>query len=155
MKAVFLFVCVSCVTVILNLDVRGQSESDDQVKLREEIQQILDLQVEAWNDGNVDKFMETYWKSEKLSFSSGGKTTRGWQATLDRYKIRYDTREKMGTLSFDELEVSALGADHALVLGNWNLQRENDEPHGNFSLILKRFDNGWKIIHDHSSSLEE
>ena len=119
------------------------------------IKELLTEQVNAWNEGDIDRFMVTYWRSPKLTFSSGGQTTRGWQATLDRYKKKYHSRELMGTLRFDQIEVSVLAENVALCLGRWRLTRKEDEPHGNFSLILKKIDGKWRIVHDHSSTLEE
>ncbi len=119
----------------------------------EAIKSVLIQQVEAWNAGDIDGFMQTYWKSEDLTFSSGGQTTRGWQATIDRYKSRYSSRELMGRLSFSNLEVTMLAEDAALVLGRWKLER--DEPiGGNFTLIFRKLDDAWVIIHDHSSAEE-
>ncbi len=86
-----------------------------------------------------------------MTFSSGGQTTRGWQATCDRYKQKYDTPEKMGKLSFKGLEFHRLSENSAYALGRWHLQRADDELEGNFSLVLKHFEDGWKIVHDHSS----
>ena len=125
----------------------------------DEIESVLTTQSKCWNDGDIDGVMQTYWKSDDLTFSSGGKTTRGWQATLDNYKKSYP-KDKMGTLTFDGLEVTILSEEAALVLGKWHLsipQKDVDEDEkkdGNFSLVLKKVDQAWKIIHDHSSSLE-
>lgn len=120
----------------------------------EEILGLLRAQAECWNRGDIDGFMETYWKSENLTFSGGGKTTRGWTATRDRYKARYP-RDKMGTLKFDQLETSLLSDGVALVLGRWYLDQQGTKVEGNFTLVLKKFDDGWKIVHDHSSTLEK
>lgn len=124
------------------------------------IERMLLTQSERWNAKDIEGFMGSYLKSEKLTFSAGGKTTRGWQATLDRYKEKYPP-EKMGKLTFDHLEVELLNDSAALVLGEWHLQfnKKNEQTgkskaDGNFSLVLKKLSNGWKIIHDHSSSLE-
>ena len=119
---------------------------------------ILDLfekQVKAWNDGDLEKFMATYWKSPELTFSSGGRTTRGWQQTLDRYRKNYSSREKMGHLTFSEFEVTPLGKKNALALGRWQLERKDGKLEGNFSVVLKKIRGNWLIIHDHSSSLKE
>ena len=119
----------------------------------ETLTKILNAQVEAWNRGDIDSFMKAYWKSDKLTFSSGGQTTRGWEATRKRYHLRYPNKEQMGQLRFSELEVQALGRDAALVLGRWALKRE--EPvGGNFSLVWRRVRGKWVIIHDHSSAEE-
>jgi uncharacterized protein (TIGR02246 family) len=119
-----------------------------------EIRAILDAQAEAWNRGDLDAFMETYWKSPELTFSGGGETTRGWQATLDRYRTRYATRAAMGNLRFDDFELKELGESAALVLGTWHLKNDKGTPHGNFSLVLQKLDGKWVIVHDHSSTAE-
>lgn len=125
----------------------------------ENIESLLTVQSKCWNDGDIDGFMQTYWKSADLTFSGGGKTTRGWQATLDQYKKSYP-RDKMGTLTFDGLEVTMLSEEAALVLGKWHLSipqkdaAEDKKKDGNFSLVLRKIDGDWKIIHDHSSTLE-
>ena len=72
--------------------------------------------------------------------------------SLDRYRKAYDTREKMGTLTFSDLEITLLSKDAALVLGRWRLKRANDEPHGTFTLLFRKTKAGWRIVHDHSSS---
>jgi beta-aspartyl-peptidase (threonine type) len=120
------------------------------------IEAVFRAQQEAWNRGDVNGFMEHYWKSDDLTFSSGGKTTRGWQATLDRYRQRYPTREKMGRLTLSELEITPLGDTAAMALGRWKLDRANDEPiGGNFTLVLRKLDGRWLIVHDHTSRLAE
>ena len=116
---------------------------------------VLTTQSRAWNHADIDGFMAHYWKSEQLTFSSGGTTTRGWQATLARYKKRYSTPEKMGRLTFDHLEFTPLGDASALVLGQWHLKRNDEQLGGNFSLVFRRVDGRWVIIHDHTSSFEK
>ncbi|MCP4783763.1 MAG: DUF4440 domain-containing protein [Fuerstiella sp.] len=111
---------------------------------------IIEKQAEAWNRGDIDAFMEYYWKSESLTFSSGGRTTRGWQATKDGYHKRYPTRDQMGLLTFTDLEVTPLG-DAALVLGRWHLKRDAEPIGGNFSLTFRLIDGRWLIVHDHTS----
>lgn len=117
----------------------------------QQIESVLKLQAAAWNRGDIDGFMEHYWKSEKLTFSSGGKTTRGWTQTKENYQRRYPTREKMGSLTFDQLEVLPLGESAALVLGRWHLKRDKDSLGGNFSLVFRRIEGRWLIVHDHTS----
>jgi uncharacterized protein (TIGR02246 family) len=116
------------------------------------IRAVLDAQVAAWNRGEIEAFMDGYERSEKTVFVGGDNVTRGWQTVLDRYKKNYDTREKMGTLSFSDMEITPLGNDSALVLMRWHLQRAKDEPHGRSTLIMRRTKQGWKIVHDHSSA---
>jgi ketosteroid isomerase-like protein len=121
--------------------------------VRAAVASVLRTQEDAWNRGDLDVFMEHYWNSESLTFSSGGKTTRGWTETLNRYRERYPTPEKMGRLSFGELEITPLGDSAALVLGQWRVQRESELISGNFSLVLRKFDERWLIVHDHTSRL--
>ncbi len=119
----------------------------------EEIRSLLDAQDAAWNAGDVEGFMEGYWRSPDLTFSSGGKVTRGWETTLERYRTRYPDRAAMGRLTFSDLEITMLGRDGALVLGRWRLER--DQPvGGNFTLVLRLIDGRWLIIHDHTSNEE-
>jgi beta-aspartyl-peptidase (threonine type) len=119
------------------------------------ITSMLQLQAKAWNAGDLERFMEHYWKSDELTFSSGGQTNRGWQSTLDRYRERYPTIEKMGRLTFDQLEIHPLGDDSALVLGRWHLVRDDDSVGGNFSLVVRKIDGRWVIVHDHTSRTEK
>jgi ketosteroid isomerase-like protein len=111
----------------------------------------MNMQAADWNRGDIDAFMKGYWNSEKLVFASGDGLTRGWQPTLDRYKKSYDSRAKMGTLTFSDLEVNVISKDAAVVLGSWSLAREKDNPHGKFTLIFRKFKDGWRIVHDHTS----
>ena len=115
------------------------------------IRAVMDAQRDAWNRGDIEGYMDGYDRSDKTVFVSGDNVTRGWQTVLDRYKKSYDTREKMGVLTFSDLEITLLGADSAKVLGRWSLKRANDEPHGRFTLIFKRTSKGWRIVHDHTS----
>lgn len=116
------------------------------------IQAVLDAQCAAWNRGDIEGFMDGYERSDKTVFVGGDNVTRGWQTVLDRYKKNYNTREKMGTLTFSDLEITPIGNDGALVVMRWHLQRAKDEPHGRSTLIMRRTKQGWKIVHDHSSS---
>jgi ketosteroid isomerase-like protein len=117
------------------------------------IRQVLDDQSAAWNKGDLLGFMAGYWKSDDLSFYSGNTKTAGWKATLERYQKRYQAEGKeMGKLAFTEISIEMLGTDHALVRGRFKLALSKEEPTGIFTLVLKRLPEGWKIVHDHTSS---
>jgi len=116
------------------------------------IRAVLDAQCVAWNRGDIEGFMEGYERSAQTVFVSGDNVTHGWQTVLDRYKKNYNTREKMGTLTFSDLEITLPAKESAVVLGRWHLKRASDEPHGRFTLIFRKTKQGWKIIHDHTSS---
>jgi uncharacterized protein (TIGR02246 family) len=116
------------------------------------IRAVLDAQRDAWNRGDVAGYMDGYVRSEDTVLVSGDNVTRGWQTVLDRYKKNYNSREKMGTLTFSDLETTLIGNDAAIVLGRWHLARAGDEPHGRFTLVFRKTRQGWRIIHDHTSS---
>lgn len=116
------------------------------------IRAVLDAQAAAWNRGDLETYMDGYARSADTVFVSGDRVTRGWQTVLERYKKAYDTRDKMGTLTFSDVEITMLSKDAAIVLGRWHLQRSRDEPHGRFTLLFRKTNAGWKIVHDHTSS---
>lgn len=128
----------------------GQNDKKN-LKIENAVKKVLDIQTEAWNKCDIEGFMQGYWKSEELSFTSGNKTTRGWQATFDNYKRGYSDCDKMGKLSFSELDITVLSEKSAMVRGRFLLERKEDKPTGLFTLIFRKFKNGWKIIHDHTS----
>ncbi len=120
---------------------------------KEAIRRVLDRQVAAWNKGDLEGFMDGYWKSPDLTFFSGKTREHGWQATLDRYRKRYQGEgQEMGRLTFDELRIDTLGPDAAFVRGRWQLERKADRPGGLFTLVFRKLPEGWRIVHDHTSS---
>lgn len=148
------FRLVGLIFVVLLVSGWHVGESSDQDSAADTLHRILENQQEAWNRGEIVRFMEAYWKDPLLTFSSGGKTTRGWEATLDRYRAKYPDAKTMGRLTFDALETTQLDKDSALTLGNWKLERESP-ARGNFTLVWQRIQGQWKIVHDHSSLLPE
>ena len=112
---------------------------------------VLDAQTAAWNRGEIDAFMAGYARSPDTTFVSGDEVTRGWQTVRDRYAKKYDSREKMGTLTFSGLTITRLCDDAAVVLGSWSLERKEDRPHGKFTLLFRRLPEGWRIVLDHTS----
>jgi ketosteroid isomerase-like protein len=121
-------------------------------KQTDKITAVLHAQADAWNRGDIDGFMQTYAPIDELRFASGDTVTYGWKATLARYKQRYPTPEAMGTLAFTDLTVTEISTDAALVFGHWQLTRAKDQPHGLFTLFLRRTAAGWKIYSDHTSA---
>lgn len=136
----------TAIVLVSSVGLLAQSEKD-----KAAIRKVMNDQSAAWNRGDIDGFMAGYWKSEQLTFVSGTSVTRGWQPTLDRYKKGYDSREKMGKLTFSDLEITMLSKDAAVVLGSWSLARTSDNPHGKFTLTFRKFKEGWRIVIDHTS----
>ncbi|HYO90801.1 MAG TPA: DUF4440 domain-containing protein [Pyrinomonadaceae bacterium] len=153
MKAILLFIlcCGIFVTSAAAQQSAAAKLSKRDRQMMTEVRAVLDAQVAAWNRGDIEGFMSGYAQSDDTIFISGDTVTRGWQTVLNRYKKGYDTREKMGTLTFSELEIMPVGKDAAIVLGRWQLRRTGDEPKGRFTLIFRRTPAGWRIVHDHTS----
>jgi len=121
------------------------------------IRAVLKAQAEAWNRGDIPGFMEGYVRDESLRFASGGAVQRGWQQTLERYQKRYDSREKMGSLTFEDLEIRVLSAQWAEVFGRYVLKRDPavGDATGLFTLLMTREGDSWRVLHDHTSAAEQ
>jgi ketosteroid isomerase-like protein len=118
------------------------------------ILKLLNAQVAAWNRGDLEEFMAGYWHSPELTFFSNDSETHGWQESLERYKKRYQGEGRaMGQLNFQSLRIEMLGAKAAFVRGTWHLKMQDGKDlQGMFTLLLRKFpQDGWKIVHDHSS----
>lgn len=118
------------------------------------IRAVLNSQVAAWNRHDLEAFMAGYWHSKDLTFFSGGTATSGWDGALERYRRSYQAAGKeMGVLSFSDLQIEMLGSDSAFVRGRFHLvMSDGKKPEGLFTLVWRKFPEGWRIIHDHSSS---
>jgi ketosteroid isomerase-like protein len=153
-RKVLFIILSSCIALLGSTCARAE-EPEPKPDIESEIRSVLRAQEEAWNRGDIDAFMDGYWRSDKTVFVSGDEVSRGWEKVLDRYKKRYSDPSKMGTLTFADLEITALSDDSAVVLGRWELQRKKDRPRGRFTLIFRRLPEGWKIVHDHTSAAEQ
>lgn len=118
-----------------------------------EVRAVLQAQMDAWNQGDLEGYMKGYWNSPELVFFSNGTQTKGYQPTLDRYRARYQAEGKeMGKLTFPGLDILPFGPDAALARGRWHLTMSNGkEMEGMTSVFLRRFPEGFRIVHDHSS----
>ena len=117
---------------------------------KDQIISIMNKQQQAWNNGDLEAFMQGYWKSEKLQFIGSKGINYGWQTTLDNYKKSYPDKAAMGKLKFDILQVEAK-SESAFVLGKWKLTREKDILSGFYTLYWKKISDQWLIVIDHSS----
>jgi ketosteroid isomerase-like protein len=150
------------VTSVLNLGLmlvviplffpRGVSARLPKANAESEIRAVLDAQVEAWNRGDIDTFMQSYWNSNQTEFVGSSGIQRGWQAVLARYQKTYPDRRSMGKVTFSDLEFTMLCPTSALVVGKYQLEREADRPSGVFTLVFRKFPAGWRIINDHTSA---
>jgi beta-aspartyl-peptidase (threonine type) len=144
----FVFVIVMFVVAVSAASQTQSTSAEDEAAIRA----VLNAQVAAWNKGDLDEYMKGYWNSPDLIFISGGTENRGYEAALDRYKKSYKSAgREMGKLDFSELRTTILGPDSAYATGKFHLKMSNGkEPTGRFTLIWRKFPDGWKIIHDHS-----
>jgi uncharacterized protein (TIGR02246 family) len=164
-KKAFAIGCVANVLLLVTLAVLcgvflfaiGRSFERESTSADENaIKAVLTAQVAAWNRGDLDGFMDGYWHSNELTFTSGDTVTTGWEATRERYIKRYRSEGKeMGKLSFTELQVESLDSTAALVRGRYILGLSGESATGRFTLVFRKFDDGWKIISDHTSAAEK
>ncbi|MDZ4699374.1 MAG: nuclear transport factor 2 family protein [Rhodothermales bacterium] len=126
----------------------------DETADRAAIDRLLTDQVEAWNAGDISRFMEGYWASDSLRFASGGTVQQGYQTTMDRYYRAYPDRQTMGTLAFTLEDVRILSPEWATVFGRFHLARDPaiGDARGLFTLMFRKFPEGWRIVSDHTSS---
>ena len=123
------------------------AQSKDEAAVR----QLLNDQTQAWNRGDIDRFMKTYWESDSLMFIGKNGVTYGWTNTLNNYKRNYPDTAAMGKLSFNILLIKRLSFQYFYVIGKWHLQRSVGDLSGHYTLILKKIKGSWTIIADHSS----
>jgi ketosteroid isomerase-like protein len=137
------------------VEVQSQDAGNDASR-KSAIEHVLRTQQAAWNRQDLDAFMAGYWNSPELTFFSGAKENDGWQAALDRYRAVYSgPGHEMGKLDFSGMRIELLGGDAAFVRGTWLLTMSDGKtPHGLFTLVFKKFPDGWKIVHDHTSAAE-
>ena len=130
----------------------NSKNSDNSMQYPEEIYAInkmLQHQQDRWNNGDIEGFMQGYWNSEDLIFTSlNHKPTYGWENTLNRYKNSYPNKESMGEFKFEILDLNLRSSTTATLKGKWELIRENDHPNGLFWLNINKFDDNWLIIKD-------
>lgn len=140
--------------LLIALGSAGAARADEDVA--EAARQLLAAQRDAWNRGDIDGFMQGYWKDDALRLASGDTVRQGWAATLAHYRAVYPDAAAMGRLAFDLVEVRPLGPDAASVFGRWNLERGSDapdrRPHGLFTLLVERKDGTWVVTRDHTSA---
>ena len=123
------------------------AQSKDELAIRA----VMDEQIKTWNSGNIDAFMQTYWKSDSLLFVGSKGPTYGWQTTLEGYKKRYPDTITMGKLDFEILQIKPLSAEYSFVLGKWHLKRTIGDAGGYFTLLFRKINGNWLIVADHTS----
>ena len=141
MKKILLLSCISFAILTL------QAQTKDEQQIR----QSLAIQNDAWNKGDLETFMSTYWNSDSLMFIGKSGITYGWTKTLENYKKGYPDTAAMGKLRFDLLEFRRLSPDYYFVVGKWFLTRSIGNVGGHFTLLFRKIKGRWLIVADHSS----
>jgi len=118
---------------------------------KDEIKKTMDKQVKCWSNGDLDGYMDGYWKSDSLRFLGRKGLRKGWQTTLNNYKKAYPDKSAMGKLIFNNISFEPLNNKQMFVVGEWILERENDTLSGYYSLIWEKIDGQWEIIFDHTN----
>lgn len=136
--------------LIIFLIFSGCTSKFDPASEEKAIKEVLKAQEFAWNSGNIDEFMEGYWKSDSLMFI-GSSVKRGWQEASDGYKRSYPDRATMGQLDFTFYEFRFIDDKSCLITGRYHLKRATDDPTGMFTLLLKKIDGKWLVVYDHTS----
>lgn len=148
MKILFYFLLIPLFT---GFDTMYIDQQKQPANWKSEIDSIMDFQDKAWNQGDLEAFMQPYHQSDSLLFVGSRGLTYGWKNTLDNYRKSYPDKEQMGTLHFENDEYRTLGENNALVIGRWHLYRAKDTLQGSYSLNWQLIKGEWKIIADHSS----
>jgi beta-aspartyl-peptidase (threonine type) len=147
MRRVTFAALVLCAVPVLGQPPAPPAPADDGA-----VRKVLADQVAAWNKGDLDGFMAGYWNDERMTYISGGKAVRSWKALRDRYKAAYQGEGKeMGKLAFADLDTEAVGTGAVLVRGKWEVTTGKEAAGGWFTLLFRKFPEGWKVTHDHTS----
>jgi len=146
-EATSLLLVAGLVWFFMNHDLFAKNEST-------EVRQVLMDQAAAWNRKDLEGFMAGYWNDERMSFATDDKITLGWQATLDRYRKRYQGEGKaMGELTFSDIDVSPYEKEWATARGRWRVDfPDNKSSSGLFILIFRKINGAWRIVHDHTTA---
>lgn len=142
MKRVCFIICV----LFFSIQLHAQSSNQ-----KDTIIKVLHTQDEAWNRGDIEGFMQTYWQSDSLMFIGKSGVTYGWQNTLNNYKKSYPDTASMGKLDFTLIDIKPISKEYYHVVGKWHLKRTKGDLQGHFTLLLQKIKKKWVIVADHSS----
>jgi len=118
-----------------------------------DIVKVVLAQEKAWNAGDIAGYVKGYKDSPDTLFL-GRQVSRGFKQILEDYQHNYPNRAAMGTLTFSELEVHSLSDTFAACIGKYHLDRSKKDggpADGQFSLVLEKTPDGWKIVLDHTT----
>ena len=132
------------------------SYSQNPISLKDSlgIMNVMSLQQDAWNNGDIDSFMQGYLKSEELVFSGKSGPIYGWENTRKRYYSSYPNTQIMGKLNFTVKKIKSISLNSAYLIGEYYLKRSTEDSYGHFTLLWKKVDDNWLIVSDHTSAVK-
>lgn len=132
------------------------SYSQNPISLKDSlgIMNVMSLQQDAWNNGDIDSFMQGYLKSEELVFSGKSGPIYGWDNTRKRYYSSYPNTQIMGKLNFTVKKIRSISLNSAYLIGEYYLKRSTEDSYGHFTLLWKKVDDNWLIVSDHTSAVK-
>ena len=147
---VFALLCLSCISIKADVTTDSIEKSDSHELAEAGIRLVMEAQEIAWNNHDLEGFMQGYWKSDQLKFYGSNGLTLGWDNTLANYKKGYPSKAESGTLNFVINDISKIEGDNYWVMGEYHLKRQVGDADGVFIIIFKKIDGAWKIIADMS-----
>ena len=132
---------------LIAISIQSFSQAEDETAIRN----VMNTQVQAWKNGDIDAFMQTYWQSDTLLFVGSSGPTYGWRTTREHYQKTYPDTAAMGKLAFDVLQLKPLSREYYFVLGKWHLKRSIGDIGGYFTLLFRKVNGQWLIVVDHTS----
>jgi len=130
--------------------------SQNKISLKDSlsIMKVMSFQQDAWNQGDIDSFMEGYLKSDELVFSGKSGPVYGWENTKNRYYSSYPNTKVMGKLNFTIKKIRSVSLNTAYLIGEYYLKRSGEDSWGHFTLLWKKIDSNWLIVSDHTSAVK-
>ena len=161
-------VCLGAVSLILCLNVQAQTQKPVQLPpskpkemakpipnplhdKKKLILAVLEKQQVDWNKGNLNGFLDAYWKSDTLRMVTNRGVTYGFDKTASTYKKNFPDSTFMGKLDYDVIHVELIGETDALVTGKWLLKVEKKFKGGYFTFLFRKLKGRWIIVADHTS----
>jgi ketosteroid isomerase-like protein len=128
------------------------SRSDPAV-LRKQLSAQLERAAADWNRGDLEGFLSDYARESTTTFVDGRRARHGFEYIRDNYARRFAPGVRRDSLHFEEVETRRLSPTLALVTARFILERNGAvTASGPFTLVMELRPEGWRILHDHSSS---
>ena len=106
-----------------------------------------------WNRGDLDSFMSDYAPGDLPTYVAAGHLVRGYDAIRSHYAPSFAPGARRDSLRIEELQVRPITDRYVLLTARYILFRGGaTTASGPFTLLMERRPEGWKILHDHSSS---